>query len=103
MSDTKKNTIIFRMGEETGIVIEKTQEQFEHSLFKEQYRQAFIIANGIVERTTLSETRKEIDESASNIIAFIGDRGEGKTSCLQSFLRMLTDEKNYNIGNDDSP
>lgn len=98
MSDTKKNTIIFRMGEETGIVIEKTQEQFEHSLFKEQYRQAFIIANGIVERTTLSETRKEIDESASNIIAFIGDRGEGKTSCLQSFLRMLTDEKNYNIG-----
>lgn len=98
MAVDNKNTIIFRMGEETGIVIEKTQEQFEHSLFKEQYRQAFIIANGIVERTTLSETRKGIDESASNIIAFIGDRGEGKTSCLQSFLRMLTDEKNYNIG-----
>lgn len=93
-----KNTIIFRMGEETGIVIEKTQEQFEHSPFKEQYRQAFVIADGIVERTTLSRTRKEIDESASNIIAFIGDRGEGKTSCLQSFLRMLTDEETCNIG-----
>ena len=93
-----KNTIIFRMGEETGIVIEKTREQFEHSPFKEQYRQAFVIADGIVERTTLSRTRKEIDESASNIIAFIGDRGEGKTSCLQSFLRMLTDEETCNIG-----
>lgn len=98
MAVDNKNTIIFRMGEETGIVIEKTQEQFEHSPFKEQYRQAFVIADGIVERTTLSRTRKEIDESASNIIAFIGDRGEGKTSCLQSFLRMLTDEETCNIG-----
>ena len=93
-----KNTIIFRMGEETGIVIEKTQEQFEHSLFKEQYRQAFAIMNGIIERTTLSNTHKESDENASNIIAFCGDRGEGKTSCLQSFVRLLTNKKICKIG-----
>lgn len=92
MAVDNKNTIIFRMGEETGIVIEKTQEQFEHSLFKEQYRQAFAIMNGIVERTARSIPYKEIDESASNIIAFCGDRGEGKTSCLQSFVRLLTNE-----------
>lgn len=93
-----KNTIIFRMGEETGIVIEKTREQFEHSLFKAQYRQAFAIMNGIIERTILSDIRKESDENASNIIAFCGDRGEGKTSCLQSFVRLLTNEEIYNVG-----
>ena len=40
MAEENKNTIIFRMGEETGIVIEKTKEQFEKSLFREQYKQA---------------------------------------------------------------
>lgn len=98
MAGNNKNTIIFRMGEETGIVIEKTREQFEHSLFKAQYRQAFAIMNGIIERTILSDIRKESDENASNIIAFCGDRGEGKTSCLQSFVRLLTNEKLCQVG-----
>lgn len=81
----QQNTIIFRMGDETGIVIEKTQEQFEHSLFKEQYKQAFSIMDSIISRTT----KGEIDENISNIIAFCGDRGEGKTSALETIRGIL--------------
>lgn len=80
------NTIIFRMGEETGIVIEKTKEQFEHSLFKEQYRQAFDCISHMMQ----SRRPLESDISAANIVAFCGDRGEGKTSCMLSVLNILT-------------
>lgn len=79
------NTIIFRMGEETGIVIEKTKEQFEHSLFREQYKQALSLVNSIISES------KDADKDApmSNIIAFCGDRGEGKTSALMTIRNIL--------------
>ena len=86
------NTIIFRMGEETGIVIEKTKEQFKHSLFKEQYKQAFSLIDGILSRTSKARTSDEIDENISNVIAFCGDRGEGKTSALETVRGILFDE-----------
>lgn len=86
------NTIIFRMGEETGIVIEKTKEQFEHSLFKEQYRQVFDIMDTIIVRSTKTETHKEIDDKMSNIIVFCGDRGEGKTSALETVRGILSNK-----------
>ena len=87
------NTIIFRMGEETGIVIEKTKEQFEHSLFKEQYKQAFSIMDSILFRTTKVNPNDEIDENISNVIAFCGDRGEGKTSALETVRGILSSKK----------
>ena len=86
------NTIIFRMGDETGIVIEKTKEQFKHSLFKEQYKQAFSLIDGILSRTSKARTSDEIDENISNVIAFCGDRGEGKTSALETVRGILFDE-----------
>lgn len=85
------NTIIFRMGEETGIVIEKTKEQFEHSLFREQYRQVFDIMDTIIERST-PEKGKEVDDKMSNIIVFCGDRGEGKTSALETVREILSNK-----------
>lgn len=87
------NTIIFRMGEETGIVIEKTKEQFEHSLFREQYKQAFSIMDSILFRTTKVNPNDEIDENISNVIAFCGDRGEGKTSALETVRGILSSKK----------
>lgn len=86
------NTIIFRMGEETGIVIEKTKEQFEHSLFKEQYMQAFESISHIMQ----NKHHSEADTSAANVVAFCGDRGEGKTSCMRSVLHILTDTDVHN-------
>lgn len=94
MADNKTNTvgneIIFRMGEETGIVIEKTEEQFKHSPFKEQYRQVFDIMDTIIVRSTKTETHKDIDDKMSNIIVFCGDRGEGKTSALETVRGILS-------------
>lgn len=84
------NTIIFRMGEETGIVIEKTKEQFEHSLFREQYKQVFSIMDTIIERSTKTEEHPMIDDKMSNIIVFCGDRGEGKTSALETVRGILS-------------
>ncbi len=78
----QQNTIIFRMGEETGIVIEKTKEQFEQSLFREHYVKAIQIANDIIGR------KEQI--ASSNIIAFCADRGEGKTSCMETVAELLT-------------
>ena len=89
-SKMQQNEIIFRMGEETGIVIEKTKEQFEHSLFREQYRQVFDIMDTIIERSTRVEPHQEIDDKMSNVIVFCGDRGEGKTSALETVRGILS-------------
>lgn len=85
------NTIIFRMGEETGIVIEKTQEQFEHSLFREQYKQALNIVNAII----TGSKDEDKDAPMSNIVAFCGDRGEGKTSALMTIRNILIGGDSY--------
>lgn len=85
------NTIIFRMGEETGIVIEKTKKQFEHSLFKEQYKQALKLINDIIKVPADYDVKAPI----SNIIAFCGERGEGKTSALMTVRNILADSELY--------
>lgn len=96
----EKDTIIFRMGEETGIVVEKTKEQFEQSLFKEQYHQALAIIDSIMKRTPKSDSPIEINENVSNVIAFCGDRGEGKTSALVSVRGILESKTIYKVAKD---
>lgn len=84
---TDSNTIVFRMGEETGIVIEKTEEQFERSIFIDQYRKAYEIIGNIMK----VDLKDGDDMSVSNIVAFCGDRGEGKTSCMRTVMGLMTD------------
>lgn len=78
--------IVFYNGEETGYVVERTN--FNNSFFAEQYASALKLF-------------KKIYCSAgpvSNIIAFCGDRGEGKTSCMRSFMELLAqDSELYNF------
>jgi len=92
--------IIFRQGEENGIVIE--HKDFENSIFVNQYNQAIEIFNRLLSQQ--EQRRKNlagkksisipvVDNQYSNIISFCGDRGEGKTSCMSSFATILTDEK----------
>ena len=95
----KQEPIIFRQGEENGIVVER--DYFEHSIMLNQYQQAIDIFNrqwkqqtAIIEDLKKSSGRNNdiwIDNKFSNIIAFCGDRGEGKSSCMASFATMLTD------------
>ena len=91
----QQNEIIFRMGEETGVVIEKTKEQFEHSLFREQYKQALNIVNTIV-----SSEDEDKDAPMSNIVAFCGDRGEGKTSALMTIRNILLGGDSFKAAKD---
>ena len=88
-----ENAIIFRMGEETGIVIEKTKDQFEHSLFSEQYMQALKLVNDIIR----VPADYDINAPISNIIAFCGERGEGKTSALMTVRNILADTELYKL------
>lgn len=92
MANTKENipenAIIFRMGEETGIVIEKTAQQFRDSIFKDHYVKALQLANDILDK-------ERNQEGSSNIIAFCADRGEGKTSCMQSFAELISCEDRW--------
>lgn len=93
LEELKKRAIIFRMGEETGIVIEKTKDQFEHSLFSEQYMQALKLVNDIIRVPADYDTNAPI----SNIIAFCGERGEGKTSALMTVRNILADTELYKL------
>ncbi len=92
--------IIFRKGEENGIVVER--DHFENSIMLNQYQQAIDIFNRLwaqqynqikkLDNNNGVENDIWIDNKISNIIAFCGDRGEGKSSCMASFAMMLTDK-----------
>lgn len=72
--------IRFYKGEETGPIVET--QGFDSSLFYQQYKQAI---DFISEIANFQKTEKD----RSNVIAFCGDRGEGKTSCLETVAGML--------------
>lgn len=92
--------IVFRQGEENGIVIER--ENFAKSIFVNQYQQACYMFANLWKRLEFlkpdSKVREQpnrgygIDNLFSNIIAFCGDRGEGKSSCMTSVATILTDK-----------
>lgn len=76
----KEKPIVFVEGDEDRVVIERGE--YETSLFSSQYTAAF----GILKR--LIEIPEDKDccpgQGNSRIIAFCGDRGAGKTSCMMS-------------------
>ncbi len=97
--------IIFYQGEENGIVVETNN--YEYSIFENQYKRAFQIFDRIVNKQqpcnefynkenrggVASSLSIEVDNQYSNIVAFCGDRGEGKSSCMSSFAAMLSTEE----------
>lgn len=77
-------TIVFRPNEDNKTILET--KGYASSLFYYQYRQVL----NLVQR--IWDNNNDIDgqNDSSNVIAFCGDRGEGKTSCLRSTRFMLT-------------
>lgn len=70
----------------------ETIEEMSSSIFLDSYIQAY------KELYTISFESKNNDEiDRNNIIAFLGERGSGKTSCMRSFLSSLSclDEHNF--------
>lgn len=76
--------IRFYKGEETGIVHESYSNR-NSSLFKDQYFKA------LSEISAYLSAGSDKDSNENNIFAFIGDRGTGKTSCMESVAQMLCD------------
>lgn len=86
-------------GEETRPVIEDIIFPLEknESLFAEQYKKVFEEINRFL--SLQSDKREEHNEDINNIMAFIGERGSGKTSCMMSVAKSLA-EKKYNVFNE---
>ncbi len=84
--------IIFRESDENRIVIEQNSE---FSIFQAQYKQA----HDIFER--IKKDKKTRNDN--NIIAFCGDRGSGKTSCMESFRKQIRDNTDYYLLNTIDP
>lgn len=73
-------TIKFYKGEERDVVRE---DNLEDSIFHEQYDRAMMLAREFVSSPS---------DRIPNIIAFCGDRGEGKTSCMTSVIDKIEKE-----------
>ena len=87
-NSTVPDTIKLYKGEEHGVVIET--EDFDKSMFYAQYNKAYDILKDMMDRN-MEVIRKEEKTitMTPNIIAFCGDRGEGKTSCMESFTQKI--------------
>lgn len=81
-NEFKKNPTLIT---ESRIKIEKPEE-FEESIFKEVYQSATQIVLRTLKR---HENYDDLDHPYNNIIAFIGERGKGKSSAMVSFHRAL--------------
>ncbi len=82
-------------GEETRPVIEDITFPLENSesLFTEQYKKVFEEIDRFL--CLQSGKREDHNENINNIMAFIGERGSGKTSCMMSVAKSL-EEKDRN-------
>lgn len=93
-----KSVLKIKKGEEFKIAIKNIEDG--GTIFYDQYKQAFKMLDDIV-NTSLKEKVKEKDEKykkrwnsedyENNIIAFCGERGEGKSSAMCTFINSLSD------------
>lgn len=83
-----KNTIIFKVGDENRIVVEDLRgKAIDESIFANQYRKALHVIDSYMAHKVAYN--KELNDCRSNIFAFIGERGSGKTSCMTSIGNYL--------------
>ena len=87
--NNKSKPIVFRIGEENKPVINGVDD-FRDSLFGEQLE---IFLKHIRRKLQMEDQESDLfnDVYENNIIAFIGERGAGKTSCMYSGMKILKD------------
>lgn len=88
--------LTYNLDEEYQIRIENPEE-FHQSYFKDVYSQASKAVTGIVkQRNGQKEDNNPFlkeKKEFNNIVAFVGGRGTGKTSCMVSFAKYLIGKK----------
>ena len=87
MGENNRNKYIDLQIEGTGIKIEDTKN-FEKSYYSYEYERAFRVLSSIIKKDSHNKDSLNKDESY-NIIAFVGTRGTGKSSAMESFAHAL--------------
>lgn len=83
-----KKDLKFKIGEENRIVLEKIDKDIlEKSIFSNQYKKSLYTLDSYF--GLLGGATGNSIEDASNVFAFIGERGSGKTSCMMSVANLL--------------
>lgn len=82
--------LIYNSGRERCEIIEK--QDFEESIFAEQYVRALSLIKQFV-----SNTDSDSGSDTLKIVAFCGDRGAGKSSCMRTVINMLQDSNAEHI------
>lgn len=86
-------TVIYELGQESHVILE-SESNFNNSIFSEVYIKAESILDDYIRLTTQNnnENQNAKIDTPNNIVAFIGERGSGKTSCMMSMRKKI--EKN---------
>lgn len=81
----------FKIGEENRIVIEDIDiHLLNDSIFSNQYKKALYTLDSYFSQVGSKRMSNDTTiEDASNLFAFIGERGSGKTSCMMSIASLL--------------
>jgi len=90
----KAKKIVFRNGNENRPQIENlVNENWDNLMFAEQYYDTMSqIEDYLIQIGEYEPDDMSFDSDANNnIFAFLGDRGSGKTSCMLSVAKLLTD------------
>ena len=97
---TKTTTQKITIGNDAYPIVESVKD-FDNSIFRDTYRSAYKILNAKLK--DFNKYSNEEDhyncnnlEQMNNIIAFLGDRGSGKSSSMLSFLHGIKCIKNLN-------
>lgn len=85
----EQTSIIFKIGEENKPVVYGL-DNFQESIFKDQLMLFFKHLQRKLEQKSMDSAIFN-DIYDNNIIAFIGERGAGKTSCMYSALKIVKD------------
>lgn len=70
------------------------KDEYVKSVFKQQYDLCFGMLNSIL-ASNKNISYNDGREYNNNIIVFDGERGSGKTSCMLSFAKMLTEDGDF--------
>lgn len=97
------NTLYFTIGDETRPKVENLFKIKDETFFFEVYEKAFNLIAEILEQNQNDKNSDKyhddlLIQERNNIIAFVGDRGTGKTSCMKTVYNVLKhnkDEVNY--------
>ena len=73
----------------------------EDDIFLDQYKQAAEMLNTIVNESKASAENHFLNEYENNIIAFCGERGEGKSSAMLTFINSLYEDYWENEGDEE--